>query len=1401
MKVKRLLVLLFTLSLLIGSAFAISASADGDTAPRIASYNISYEGDFKFMVAVPKTQVGETLTFTVSDGNVSKSVTKKVEQLGSDTFADPTLNGVEMWAIRSDFQISAKDMAKEYTLTVTSDIDTDNEKTSDAVTYSLAMYLNERLYKNGVILAEDGTQDADRRDLYLSTLEYGHNAEYVLYNLDENPDNDVTVFVDELVYSNISGKYQLYQPGTSVTAPNRILKVSTFSYTDGRWEKGGTVEELWGKTVTLNEHQIYSTDLNESWKDGKINAAFATPKLTYFTAGGEAVTNAEVWDGYYTTDNGTSLTDAEGNTYYDKFSLVNSYDGHSNVLRVQNLDPVIYTEDGEGNVVTENGRNNAHIVTPLIPTVATDGVKANDVYVFELDVNIQSENEAEYQLVMRDVSGNAMFNLALAQDGVLRYEEITPGVVVTYEETKADTELANLIFDKNWHKVRIEIGFGYRYTKVYVDGALELEYVAGLHNNYDYAKDVEARRAYGSAEIFVANDFTTDIYLDNVQFTKYDAAATHDVWSADSELSLVSEDAADAAVFKTLFTAKTLNENDGKTAIVLGNVPTRASSRKANEILATGVAEYYDSETETNVLYNNSIGYVIFAIGNEVAIAYSNEDARDLAFDYFVTNYSVETLNVSDGELASYFNADALRGAMYASYFNTLRDTLVKANVENADAIVNGISNIYGNMYSGEILTWIASLYDPDIGGFYYSNSARDTVGFYPDLESTSQATAMLERLGIVSAASNNFYFTTELVGETIHNTMLNWVRGLQSADDGCFYHPQWEGESASRVGRDIDSAIHLFGRLQERPYYDIPGVTDEKYQGIGAPAVATSALTGKLSASGISAVSKVVAVADDTTSSLPTYLQSIGNWADYLAGLGFNETGRSYPAGNTISSIHRLVTQADNDYAAAKEAETAPDISAYSQYIPNYLTTTTPYVDYLENYLNSIQADNGFWEAGTPTWAGLNGLMKISAAYSSYGRTIQKSLAAFNSSLQVAQSGRSGKESACYIFNAWTCLSSMLGLVAKNDTEENFATAKASLLAAAPNLIAISYDVYSHHALKNEDGEIYGFSYYEDSPMNYSQSAHVGYSDVPEADINSTMLASSSFLGVLFSTLNYAVDENLQDGVRAVKLIPLWNYKTDLDIFVEAWKAAPKVDKSIPEPEIIDFNDGEMDNSIRLTLGSSGNTSEILAAPDKTDDLALKLHYETAAEGGSVADDTDYGYMYVKFVDQLAEGNTYYYEMDLFVESSNTDALFMQYLLLDATKTTDITAFNLYNSSAGLRVECSYRHPGAGTEEATSYTFDGIPATGGWIRLSFVTTKTYTDDVLTGLSTAITVKSGETTRSHTFNDCYILDTETAAENDILDVNVGRAWIVQYKQSNSYNMWIDNIWCGKKAPQ
>ena len=54
-------------------------------------------------------------------------------------------------------------------------------------------------------------------------------------------------------------------------------------------------------------------------------------------------------------------------------------------------------------------------------------------------------------------------------------------------------------------------------------------------------------------------------------------------------------------------------------------------------------------------------------------------------------------------------------------------------------------------LFDENIYKWLASLWDGEAGGFYYSISARDNEGFYPDMESTSQAIGSLTSNGIIS--------------------------------------------------------------------------------------------------------------------------------------------------------------------------------------------------------------------------------------------------------------------------------------------------------------------------------------------------------------------------------------------------------------------------------------------------------------------------------------------------------------------------------------------------------------------------------------------------------------------------------------------------------------------------
>ena len=62
---------------------------------------------------------------------------------------------------------------------------------------------------------------------------------------------------------------------------------------------------------------------------------------------------------------------------------------------------------------------------------------------------------------------------------------------------------------------------------------------------------------------------------------------------------------------------------------------------------------------------------------------------------------------------------------------------------------VEALSAIYG-FYDEQMYLWLARLWDGDVGGFYFSNSARDNPQFLPDLESTMQALMHLDLSGLL---------------------------------------------------------------------------------------------------------------------------------------------------------------------------------------------------------------------------------------------------------------------------------------------------------------------------------------------------------------------------------------------------------------------------------------------------------------------------------------------------------------------------------------------------------------------------------------------------------------------------------------------------------------------------
>ena len=112
------------------------------------------------------------------------------------------------------------------------------------------------------------------------------------------------------------------------------------------------------------------------------------------------------------------------------------------------------------------------------------------------------------------------------------------------------------------------------------------------------------------------------------------------------------------------------------------------------------------------------------------------------------------------------------------------------------------------DFYGDNIYKWFARLYEPEIGAFYYSNSARDHEGFLPDIESTSQAVGFFISSGLFR--SNDDY------PDWFKEKLIYFVKSLQDPN-GYIYHPQWDRETleknTSRMSRDLGSAYQILQR------------------------------------------------------------------------------------------------------------------------------------------------------------------------------------------------------------------------------------------------------------------------------------------------------------------------------------------------------------------------------------------------------------------------------------------------------------------------------------------------------------------------------------------------------------------------------------------------------------
>ena len=205
-------------------------------------------------------------------------------------------------------------------------------------------------------------------------------------------------------------------------------------------------------------------------------------------------------------------------------------------------------------------------------------------------------------------------------------------------------------------------------------------------------------------------------------------------------------------------------------------------------------------------------------------------------------------------------------------------DSLLAASEIIGKSAAEGIEYLYG-IYNEGMYLWLAGLWEPEIGAFYYSNSARDTEGYLPDIESTAQALNHLVSSGIFSYLGEGSYGA--LAPDYIRYPVLNYALSLQDPD-GYFYHPQWgKNIGVTRRGRDLSWSTQLIKAFGGTPRYTTP-----------------------------------IAGTGDSKKLLPDHLQSLDKFREYIYALDLK--GDSYWVGNYLQAQALQIKAAGQEYVDA---------------------------------------------------------------------------------------------------------------------------------------------------------------------------------------------------------------------------------------------------------------------------------------------------------------------------------------------------------------------------------------------------------------------------------------------------------------------------------------------------
>ena len=412
---------------------------------------------------------------------------------------------------------------------------------------------------------------------------------------------------------------------------------------------------------------------------------------------------------------------------------------------------------------------------------------------------------------------------------------------------------------------------------------------------------------------------------------------------------------------------------------------------------------------------------------------------------------------------------------------------------ELAKETVKAFGELY-ELFEGGAVDWFANLFDAECGGYYYSNSARDTACFRPDLESTYQSLQFMSGSGLGVGISSQ----REIMPEWAIKGIVKFTKSLQDPENGYFYHPQWGKKMIdarpNRRGRDLTWASRILQRFGEKPTYDTP--LGDKGDGKGAEAKSVNS-----------------AASLDRDSAVAEHLRTREAFEEYLSKLDVN--GDGYTVGNLLESQADQILVRDSVLAERGE---------------NYRLA-----DIMTDWLTSKQnPKTGLWtHYDKIDYLGINGLLKIMDAYHRVHKEFPHAVEAFRSAMQILEAPIE-PTTVCFVLNPWYAMTSLLDNIEKYNSSEdkeeiNRAVTKIrrEMLLNAPALIRAT--IKKLKIFHKPDGS---FSYMPRLSGPNSQGLPVAIYGTNEGDVNATYICIVATTSHVFNVLGY-------------KLLPIY-YKAD---------------------------------------------------------------------------------------------------------------------------------------------------------------------------------------------------------------------------------------------------------------